>query len=274
MGAFANARQVSILRLVYRQLEQFLFVTFLLIGCSAVTFGQACGYTFLTIFLKDGNGNLVKNADIQLFNSDFSQKDTLHFPLDSDDGSSEPLRRRLEWSEKRQAFFGSEGMCSGHKNVGLRIIADGFEKFDHLINLPLGRTVYEFQLRRHRSDGYVQVKQLSNFRGSLKDKLDALITEANVKVSKAGKDVFETSSDDNGQFEFNLAEGEYKFTIYKPGFRRLIITNVVVTKPLMEYLDLKLKVRGCDDCKGDLYGENDGTERADEVIDYRTIIEK
>jgi hypothetical protein len=248
-----------------------IFATFLLFGFSATAISQACGYTFLTIYLKDSSGTAITKAEIQTFSSDFGERDMLHYPVE--DESDDRLRKKIRWSEKKQAFFGSEGMCSGHRDVGLRVTAKGFETFNTVIDLPLGWISYSITLRRLGSVEVAKATELANVRGLLKDKNEALIRDASIVVTDGSRKVVQTSSDD-GSFEFDLPVGHYSVIFYKQGFRRLILTNFEVAKREWDFLDLKLKVRGCDDCKGDLYGENDGAERADEYIDYRTIKKK
>ncbi|MCU0240628.1 MAG: carboxypeptidase-like regulatory domain-containing protein [Pyrinomonadaceae bacterium] len=201
---------------------------------------QVCGYTFLTIYLTDSKGNPIKNAEIKTF--------------------------------EKQAYFGSEGMCSGHQDVGFRITAKGFEKFDFVTNLNLGWTSYEIKLKRDLSKEIAKAVKLAHFRGEIFDQTKAVIPFADIEIIDENGKIFSIKTNDNGRFQVDLPQKKFTIKIKKQGFRRLKIINFNLEDTKTIWLDLTLKVRGCDDCDDDMFGGNDGeNNRKEEVLDYQSI---
>lgn len=243
----------------------FLFATFVN--------AQACGYTFLTIYLTDFQGNTIKNAKIRTFEESFKTEDFLHYPRNNQE-NYDSLTNSIAWEEKKQAYFGSEGMCGGHRSVGLRISTEGFKEFEKVIDLPLGWTTYSVKLARINSKDIAEAIQLTHFSGKIIDINNGVITSANLEIlAESGKKYF-TKSDSDGWFEIDLPLGKYTARVSQNGFKTLKLINFNIEKTQRIYLDLKLKVRGCDDCNGDILGENNGEDRKEEVLDYQKIKEK
>ena len=215
--------------------------------------GQACGYTYLTIYLTDWNETPIKNAKIETFDKNFKEKYYLY-----PEKSSDRLERKISWLEEKQAYFGSEGMCGGHRNIGFRFSAEGFEIFDKVIDLPLGWTSYLIKLKRNNSSDVAKDLKLTRIFAEVFDERDALIPFADLEILENSGKKYISKSDEDGRFETDLFMGNYIIQVSKTGFRKLKIINFNIEDTKTIYLDLNLKVRGCDDCNGDILGKNNG----------------
>jgi len=234
------------------------FLLLLLLGVSGSAFAQACGYSFLTVYLVDSKGRTITNARISTFDRDFKKHDRLHYPRHDD--SPDPLSNKIAWSEKKQAYFGSEGLCGGHREVGLRVEADGFEHFDKVIDLPLGWTSYAISLRRSGTSDMSSAMKLSQLIGNLTDVNHTAIPLVEVVVIGEGGPTLKTLSNERGRFEFDLPSGIYSLTISSGGFKRLKVINLSIVESDTEFLNLILQAR-----------DADWTE---EILDYKTIKKK
>lgn len=244
----------------------------LLLFATVMADAQACGYSFLTIYLTDSKGQVVKNAEIKTFSSDFKTEDDLHYP--GKEGSYDRMVKDIGWSPEKQAYFGAEGMCGGHKGVGLRIASKGFEIYEKVIDLPLGRTSFSIKLARVGRNELSEMSKLVNFRGRIFDENRALVSDAEFEFKDMVERKYATKSDNEGRFEINLPVDMYTVQISKSGFRTLTITNFDTEGSKGIYLDLELKIRGCDDCDGDILGRNNGENRKGIIVDYKTIKQK
>lgn len=233
-----------------------LVTAFLLCGLSATAMAQACGYTFLTVYLTDSNDRKVADASIKTFESDFKKEVRLHYPRDED--WPDRLSKKIAWSDIKEAYFGSEGLCGGHRNVGLRIDAPGFELFEMIIDLPLGWTSYAIRLRQPGSSVGATATKLSHVIGYLEDINAVRVLGAEITLSGKNARKILTSSNDRGQFEFDVPVGDYEIAISKEGFNRLRIVNLNIVEPEGEFLDLKLE-------------RDNGVEK---VLDYQTLKRK
>ncbi|MGB9336987.1 MAG: carboxypeptidase regulatory-like domain-containing protein [Candidatus Acidiferrales bacterium] len=72
--------------------------------------------------------------------------------------------------------------------------------------------------------------QTGSIRGSVKDQSGAVVPGAQVTITLAGTDTSRfATSDKDGSFEFvDLAVGHYDVTVDSPGFKKFVITDVVV----------------------------------------------
>ena len=231
--------------------------------------GQACGYTHLTIYLTDWNETPIKNAKIETFDKDFKEKYYLY-----PEESYSRLKRKVSWLEEKQAYFGSEGMCGGHRNIGFRFSAEGFEIFDKVIDLPLGWTSYLIKLKRNNSSDVAKDLKLTRLFTKIIDERDASIPFADLEILENSGKKYIFRSDKDGRFETDLPMGNYIIQVSKMGFRKLKIINFNIEDTKTIYLDLNLKVRGCDDCNGDILGKNNGEDRKQVVLDYQLIKRK
>lgn len=76
----------------------------LILGLTVFANAQVCGYTFLTIYLNDSDGNLIKNAEIKTFDKDFKEKDNLHYPSKNEE-NYDSMANQIAWSEKKTGLF-------------------------------------------------------------------------------------------------------------------------------------------------------------------------
>lgn len=181
---------------------------------------------------------------------------------------------KLLGAKKKLVYFGSEGMCGGHREVGLQIVAENFERFEKVIDLPLGWTTYLIKLKRKEINESAQFIKLTHFYGKVLNENNALVVSANLEISSANGKKFFTKSDSDGRFEIDLPIQKYTVKVSQNGFRSLKLINFNIEENKGIYLDFKLKVRGCDDCNGDILGENIGEDKQEVILDYQKIKDK
>jgi Carboxypeptidase regulatory-like domain len=244
-------------------------VLVLILGLTVFSNAQECGYTFLKIYLKDNEGKSIKTAEIKTLGKDLNKEDFLHYP--KNEISYDKLRKNISWSEAEQAYFGSEGMCGGHREVGLRISATGFETFDKIIDLPLGWTTFSIKLNRKGTNETAKAERWTHFSGKVFDENQAVIPFVDLVIINKSGMRFEVKSDDNGYFDFDLPIGTYVVRVSKPGFKNLNVINFQIENSETIFLDLMLKVRGCDDCGGDILGKNNAERKNEIILDYQII---
>lgn len=215
-------------------------VLVLIFGLSVFANAQACGYTFLTICLKDSEGKPIENAQIKTFDKDFHKEDSLDYPKNKP--NYDHLRKNISWSDEKQAYFGSEGMCGGHKDVGLRISAVGFETFDKIIDLPLGWTNYSIKLKRKGTNDITEAVKPTKVFGKILDLADAGIPKAKVSLFVKEDKVSDTFTDSGGNYVLFLPIGQYHLEISADGFSKSIVENFGVLDNKNIKMDLILEV--------------------------------
>jgi hypothetical protein len=190
----------------------------LLVLANSFVNAQACGWTKLTIYLTDSTGNIVKNGLFETFDKDFKNRRYFH-------GSE---KEWISWSENKQAYFGTEGMCGGHRDVGVRITAKGFEKFDFVTDLPLGWTSYEIKLKRESFDEIAGKIKLQRVIGKTVDSTGNPIPNVNVTFYNKNNKIRETKSDLKGIYTVDLTKGEYDIEFRADGFKITKVNNYKV----------------------------------------------
>jgi len=118
---------------------------------------QVCGYSVNTFYVHDNQGSPVKNVTIDVFDGESRSEVRAHFTP-----GPEPYRiSRVHWNDERKVYVYQHGLCGSHKNVVVRILAEGFEAADYRIDLPLDFRAYEVQLKRKGSNETALLKALS-----------------------------------------------------------------------------------------------------------------
>ena len=131
-----------------------ILVTSLLLGVSAPgidTHAQACGFSINTIFVEDGEGKPIRNAHLIVSRKDPNDDYNPHFTEVS----------KAYWSEERNAHVYQHGLCGSHRDLILRISAEGFDTLEHPIDLPLGWQAFVVTLRRNGTGGSGAFRTLS-----------------------------------------------------------------------------------------------------------------
>lgn len=192
---------------------KFWLILLFLLSLSTLTQAQSCGYTFLTIYLIDSKGQTIKGAEVKTFKKDFTKEDLLHYP--QMELGDRPPRKEIGWWEAKGAYFGGEGMCGGHRDVGLRISAKGFETFDKIIDLPLGWTSYRIKLKQTGTIEVAGAVSLFRYHGKVMDENKAVIPFAGIEFRNENGRKHLTRSDNDGRFEANLPIENYTVTVSK-----------------------------------------------------------
>jgi hypothetical protein len=122
------------------------------IGASDSEVGnQECGYSISTIYVSDSQGKPIENVRISVarpnpqddYNEHFRQASTIY------------------WDGERQAHVYQHGLCGSHRDLVLKVAAEGFETIEAPVNLPLGFQGFEITLKRQRSQETSNFKMLS-----------------------------------------------------------------------------------------------------------------
>lgn len=126
-----------------------LFLVAMIFGASLSVPAQACGYSTVTIYLQDAEGNAIKNAAFKFVAEESS--DEKYFK--SATGTA--------WNAKRGAYVLVHGMCGGHWAVRLRVTAEGFETTEQEISMRLGAHGYLLKLKRRGTGEKVTLDKLA-----------------------------------------------------------------------------------------------------------------
>jgi hypothetical protein len=212
----------------------------LILGLVLFSNAQECGYTFLRIYLKDAEGKSIKNAEVKTFAKDFNREDFLDYPKNEVDYDT--LRKNISWYDQEQAYIGSEGMCGGHRDVGLRISAAGFEIFDKIIDLPLGWTSYSIKLKRKGTSNVAGDVKLTRVFGKILDLEKSGILKARISVFAKETKVFEALTDLDGDYKLFLPVGQYRLEVNAESFQKYNIENFSVLDNKNLNLDLTLGI--------------------------------
>ena len=110
---------------------------------------QACGYSFVTLFAENGEGESIKNVKIKV-----------KFWNDSHPGT------KIYWDDKLGAHIIQHGLCQEHRNVIVTASAQGYGRVAQKIDLRFGSHGYELRLVRKESSQKGILTELSCTDGS------------------------------------------------------------------------------------------------------------
>lgn len=249
-----------------------------LIFLTSFAKAQACGWTKLTIYLTDAKGLLIKDAEIKTFDKNFGEENYLDYPKDENDYdylekniNSLRLRRNISWTEEKQAYFGSEGMCGGHSNVGIRISAEGFEKFDFVTHLPLGYTSFSIKLKRNGTNEISEKTKLAHFKGEFVNEYDdPNVPVAELEIVEKGGKKYIVKSNEYGSFSTDLPIGNYTIRVLKNDSQIIKIINFRVENTETMYLDSPITIPNRNNSK---VGNKEKIKK-EVIIDYQIIKRK
>jgi hypothetical protein len=199
---------------------------------------QECGYTFLRLYVQTPMGKPVSDAEIKTYEKDF--KTELYLYPKSDD-QTDHLKRSLRWNKESQSYNGSEGMCGGHRQVGFRISAPGFENFDLVTDLPLGWTAYLVTLKPVDTADAAKSIKLVRIAGKISDGRERSIPKVHVSAVQQQTIVFGTLSAESGAYEVYLPPGKYDLRFAHAGFKQSVYEAFDVSDGRHRRLDLVLE---------------------------------
>lgn len=113
--------------------------------------GQACGYSFTTLYVEDHAGNTIHKPSVSVRRQDPNDDYNPHFKEVS----------KTYWDETRKAQVFAHGLCGSHRDVLLIVSAEGFEAFQQVIDLPLGWQAFALKLKRMGTTETPEIKSLS-----------------------------------------------------------------------------------------------------------------
>ena len=234
-----------------------LWILSLIVALAVFANAQACGPASLSIYLTNNEGELIKNATVQFLYEEYENKDQIEIP----------------WLEKIQGFSRTVGRWSGVK-IRLKITASGYHNFEKIFDIPRGWTSYSIKLSRKGQKESAQISNLTHFEGKVIDEKEAIIPSAILEITGENGKKYYTKSDSDGWFEIDLPLGKYTVKVSQQGFKDLKLINFNPENKSWIRLNLKLKVRGCDDCKTSILGKDWEPKIQEVILDYQKIKEK
>lgn len=234
-----------------------LWILSLILGLAIWGNAQACGPASLSIYLTNNEGEVIKNATVQFLYEESKNKDQIE----------------LSWLEKIQGFSGTVGRWSGVK-IRLKISATGYNNFEKKFEIPRGWTSYSIKLSRNGQKESPEIVSLTPFIAKVLDDNEAVIPSAMIEITEENGRKHVTSSDSDGWFFIDLPLGKYIVKVSQQGFKDLKLINFNPENSREIYLNLKLKVRGCDDCKNSILGREWQPKIQEVILDYQKIKEK
>jgi len=131
-----------------------LFISSIVICVSSLSSnvqGQVCGYSIITFYVEDSGKHPIKNVNIRISRVDPKDEYNAHFRQVD----------KIYWNEERQAHVYQHGLCGSHRNLAVKISADGFDPLEQPIDLPLGWQAFAVTLKHKGSSEQASFKALS-----------------------------------------------------------------------------------------------------------------
>jgi hypothetical protein len=107
---------------------------------------QECGYSINPIYVADSQGKTSENVRISIARPDPQDDYNEHFREAS----------TIYWDDERKARVYQHGLCGSHRDLMLKVAADGFETIEAPVDLPLSFQAFEITLKRQRVTGNEQ----------------------------------------------------------------------------------------------------------------------
>jgi hypothetical protein len=207
---------------------------------------QACGFSYAKFLVTDASGTPVRNATFEFLKKDANEVG-IHSP------------KALQWSEEGRSYFLSEGMCSGHNDIRVKIEASGYDVIEGIIDLPLTNFkhpwVYRIQLKKRGSDQNSSFEYLSELKGTIFDGNGSVVPSAKVRAKDVKGRAFSTVANEAGEYSLELPynryvpsggppEAKYTVTVEQTGFAKTIIEYIFVPSQFGSMrLDIGLAVK-------------------------------
>jgi hypothetical protein len=206
---------------------QILVLCCLFVGFYTVSQAQICGPSKTKIYAKDSNGNFLADAKIQLLGLN-------QIPYSSD-------KKWLSYKDNAYVIYFDDFKPSGKKL--LRISLKGFETIEKQIQIKEAQNqIFDVVLRRKNTNEQTKFDELLTFWGRVSDKNSGAISNAKIVLINEINQRFESKSNIEGEYLFEILEGNYKIEVVgSNGFAPLAVEKYFVSKET-NHLDFKLEV--------------------------------
>jgi hypothetical protein len=118
---------------------------------SSEVASQECGYSINTIYVTDTHSKPIANVRISVGRKEPTDEYNEHFRVAS----------KIYWDDERKAYVYLHGLCGAHRDLVLKVSADGFETMEAPIDLPLGPQAFAVTLKRKGTQEVNAFKMLS-----------------------------------------------------------------------------------------------------------------
>lgn len=204
---------------------QFLILVFSIFGVSSITKAQACCPSTIRLYVFDEKGISFSDAQVKI------------------------RGRNADYNSQTNAYsISSLGGCDVAYQVSLEVNANGFEKFEKIVEVNSGFFSYELRLKPKSSKKSPIFEELSTLKGIVKDQSGGVIPNTVVVLTDAKGNRFEKLTNENGHFAFEVKSGNYFLEfIGTAGFKTKKYEKFELAKGY-KYLDVVLEIKPCDDC--------------------------
>lgn len=216
-----------------RIMKAVVFVFFILTFCRVTNAQADCAYDFI-LFVRDANGNAIKNAHIEM-------KGNAYFEMRDDD---------FRYRSQTEMYTAWSLLGEGTKDkVVLEVKAEGFDKFEKQIELRCGFYAYDLRLKSEKQKGLALFKELASLYGKVIDKNNIAIPNAKVILTNKNGKVAETITNENGYYNFISPREKYSLEFVGPNrFKPKKYKDFQLSKGNRN-LNVILEVSPCDDCE-------------------------
>lgn len=167
-------------------LRKILFLSTLILFCGIDVLPQACGYVFARIYVNDPSGAPIRNAKFEFLESKNRKMWAVHG------------QDVVKWIEKDSLYLLEEGMCGGHRDVLIRVSAEGFADANKIVDLHLRNPSrpYIFRITLNLKDSKLEssFETLSFLSGRIFDANGSLVTHTKVTATDSSGKKYSTQA--------------------------------------------------------------------------------
>lgn len=199
---------------------QILFLIIFNITCFISISGQSCGFSFTYFHISDNKGNLIKNAEIEVFSGNNKENDHIK-------------DTKIRWIEDDNAYILAHEMCSQHFNVGLRISANGFETLEQKINLTFFRQSFMVKLKHNGTSEKTTFEQMASLYGKITYEKPSISSTTIILTDEKGNKI---QIRDYEHYQLDAPSGKYTIEFLQTsGFAPVRIANIYLSKGHNEF---------------------------------------
>lgn len=202
----------------------------LLVGCSASAKSQADGTYGYRIYLRDGSGNSVPYAKVEVFGA--SEKDRLPTAF-----------KNLFTSGAYFVGFIMYGIAYPG-DFRLRVSAEGFQSYERPITFTEGLVACELTLPPVGSMLTGQFEILATLHGRVVDQKARPFSGAQIEAKNAHGKVYQDKSNESGYYSLDLPKGIYTVRLTGTEIAPVVFENYKVQD---KYANLNVRV--CRKCR-------------------------
>ncbi len=202
---------------------QILFLIIFNITCFISISGQSCGFSFAYFHIRDNKGNLIKNAEIEVFS----------------DKENDPIKdTKIRWIEDENTYILAHEMCGQHSNIGLKISADGFEILEQKINLTFLSQRFIVKLKHIGTSEKTTFEQMASLYGKIFYEKPSISSTTVILTDEKGNKI---QTRDYEHYQLDAPSGKYTVEFLQTGgFAPVRIENIYLSKGHNKF-DITLK---------------------------------